>query len=94
MKILRDGSTFSLEFVSGENYEVIDVRPGDWLNGFLLHDIKKGKYDEEKHAYRYRRYAGIFNGADSLVNSYYGIGISNSSFSLEAQKRLQRNNLI
>lgn len=201
LKILRDGSTFSLEFVSRENYEVIDVRPGDWLNGFLLHDIKKGKYDEEKRAYRYRRYAGIFNGAergenkdklhvflseeeyhnqlafrneflpkdgddnskeallqkgrlmqdldpdmfekikklrevlligdvslldnlvsvcydsytdeelntllgigrqrmnyqngaDSLVNSYYGIGISNSSFSLEAQKRLQRNNLI
>lgn len=64
LKILRDGSTFSLESVAGENYEVIDVRPWDWLNGFLLHDIKKGKYDEGKHAYPYRRYAGIFNGAE------------------------------
>ena len=59
LKILRDGSTFSFEIVSGENYEVIDVRPWswDWLNGFILHDIKKGKYP-----YPYRRYAGIFNG--------------------------------
>lgn len=31
---------------------------------FLLHDIKKGKYDEEKHAYPYRRYAGVFNCAE------------------------------
>lgn len=68
LKILRDGSTFSLEIVAGENYEVIDVRPWDRLNGFLLHDIKKGKYDEEKHAYPYRRYAGIFNGAERGEN--------------------------
>lgn len=68
LKILRDGSTFSLEIISGENYEVIDVRPWDWLNGFLLHDIKKGKYDEEKHAYPYRRYAGVFNGAERGEN--------------------------
>lgn len=68
LKILRDGSTFSLEIVAGENYEVIDVRPWDWLNGFLLHDIKKGQYDEEKHAYPYRRYAGIFNGAERGEN--------------------------
>lgn len=68
LKLLRDGSTFNLEIVSGKNYEVIDVRPWDWLNGFLLHDIKKGKYDEEKHAYPYRRYAGIFNGAERGEN--------------------------
>ena len=68
LKILEDGSTFSLKIVSGENYEIIDVRPKNWLNGFLLHDIKKGKYDEEKHAYPYRRYAGIFNGAERGEN--------------------------
>lgn len=64
LKILRDGSMFSLEIVSREYYEVIDVRPWDRLNGFLLHDIQKGKYNEEKQAYPYRRYAGIFNGAE------------------------------
>ncbi len=64
LKILRDGSMFSLEIVSRENYEVIDVRPWDWLNGFLRHDIRKGKYNEEKQAYPYRRYAGIFNGSE------------------------------
>lgn len=64
LKILRDGSMFSCEIAAGENYELIDVRPWDWLNGFLLHDIKKGKYDKEKFSYPYRRYAGIFNGAE------------------------------
>ncbi len=64
LKILRDGSTFSFEIVAGEINEVIDVRPWDWLNGFFLHDIKKGKYDKEKHSYPYRKYAGIFNGAE------------------------------
>ncbi len=68
LKILRDGSTLSLEIVTGENYEVIDVRPWDELNGFLLHDIKKGKYDEENHAYPYRKRAGIFNGAERGEN--------------------------
>lgn len=60
LKILRDGSIFRLEIVAGENYEVINIRPWDCL----LHDIKKGKYDEEKHSYPYRKYAGIFNGAE------------------------------
>lgn len=64
LKILRDGSTFNLKITSEENYEIIDIRPEDWLNGFLLHDIKKGKYDEEKRAYPYRKYAGIFSGAN------------------------------
>lgn len=68
LKILRNGSIFEFEVVAGENYEVIKVRPWDCLNGFLLHDIKKGKYDEEKHAYPYRRYAGIFNGAERGEN--------------------------
>lgn len=68
LKMLRDGSTFKLEIVAGDNYEVIDVSPWDWLNGFLLHDIRNGKYDEEKHAYPYRRYAGIFNGAERGEN--------------------------
>ena len=64
LKILRDGSTFCFEIVAKESYEIIEVRPWDWLNGFILHDIKKGKYDEEKQAYPYRRYAGIFNRAE------------------------------
>ncbi len=64
LKLLRDGSTFSCEIEAKENHEVIDVRPWDWLNGYLLHDIKKGKYDKEKFGYPYRRYAGIFNGAE------------------------------
>lgn len=68
LKILRDGSLFKLEIVAGENYETINVRPYDSLNGFLLHDIRKGKYDEKKYAYPYRRYAGIFNGAETGEN--------------------------
>ena len=64
LKILRDGSTFNHKIVAGENNEVIDVRPWDWLNGFILHEIKKGKYDKEKYVYPYRKYAGIFNGAE------------------------------
>ncbi len=68
LKILRDGSTFNLEIIAKENYEVIDIRPWDWLNGFILHDKKSGKYDEEKFAYPYRRYAGVFNGAESGEN--------------------------
>lgn len=64
LKMLRDGSTFSLEIFSKDTYEIIDVKPWDWLNGFLLHDIKNGEYDKEKYGYPYRKYAGIFNGAE------------------------------
>lgn len=64
LKILRDGSTFSLNINSEDNYEVIDISPWDWLNGFFLHEIKRGKYDEENYVYPYRKYAGIFNVAE------------------------------
>ncbi len=64
LKILRDGSTFRFEIVAGGNYEIIDLRPWDCLNGFFLHDIKKGEYDDKIREYPYRRYAGIFNGAE------------------------------
>lgn len=59
LKMLRNSSAFYLEIVSGENSEVIDIRPSNYLNEFLLHDIKNGKYDEEKKGYPYRRYAKI-----------------------------------
>lgn len=61
LKILRNGSTFCLEIKSNESYEIIDVRPWDNLNDYIRHDLKKGKYDEEKHAYPYRWYAGVFS---------------------------------
>lgn len=56
LNMLRDGSTFNLE-INKENYnEIIDVKPWD----FIRHDIKIGKYDNNKYAYPYRKYAGIF----------------------------------
>lgn len=70
LKMLRRGYTFFLTITSGENYEKISIRPWDDLNGFLLHDIKKGKYDKEKEGYSYRRYAGIFNGAEIGEDKY------------------------
>lgn len=68
LKFLRDGSTFNLEIVSGDNSEIIDIRPWDWLNGFIRHDIKNGEYDEKRRGFPYRWYAGIFNGAECGEN--------------------------
>lgn len=68
IKILRDGLIFGLEIIS-ENYnEKIHIRPSDDLSVFLLHDIKCGEYNSEKHGYPYRKYAGIFNGTNCGEN--------------------------
>ena len=65
IKILRDGLTFGVEMGYENRNEKIQIRPWDDLNGFLLHNIKHGEYDEKKHSYPYRKYAGIFNGGSS-----------------------------
>ncbi len=64
LKVLIDGSMFNLKIISGEYHELIKVNSWDGANGFILHDVINGKYDEEKCAYPYRRYAGIFNGPE------------------------------
>lgn len=64
LNILRDGSTFRMDLYTPKGQELIDVRPWDWLNGFFIHDIKeKGKRTDA-----YRKYAGIFNGAEQGEN--------------------------
>lgn len=63
IKILRDGLTFGAEIDSDNYSEKIHIRPWDDINGFLLHDIKSGEYDS-KTGYPYRKYAGVFKGAD------------------------------
>lgn len=68
IKILRDGLVFGGEIVSESYNERINISPCDKINGFLLHDIRSGKYDTERHGYPYRKYIGIFNGADRGEN--------------------------
>lgn len=63
IKILRDGLTFGAEINSESYNERIQIRPWDDINGFLLHDIKSGEYNS-KTGYPYRKYAGVFKGAD------------------------------
>lgn len=64
LKILRDGRTFGLEIAAGSYNETIDIMPWD----FICHDVKNGKYDEEKHSFPYRRYAGVFDGSYGMNN--------------------------
>lgn len=64
MKILRNGLMFGLDIKTNDSRERIEVNPWDDLNGFFLHDIKRGIISEEKYLYLYRRYAGVFNGAE------------------------------
>lgn len=68
LKILRDGRTFGLEISSGDYKETIDIMPWDWLNGFIKHVITNGKYDEKTYKHEYKRYAGVFNGAERGEN--------------------------
>lgn len=61
LKILRDGKILGLEISSNDYNERIDITPFPNSSEFIVHDIKKGKYDSEKHSYPYRFYSGIFN---------------------------------
>ena len=61
LKILRDGKILGLEISSDDYNERIDITPFSNSSEFIVHDIKKGKYDSEKHSYPYRFYSGIFN---------------------------------
>lgn len=64
VKIQRDGSVFEALIISGDYLETIEVRPWNSLAGFLIHDIKKGEYDDKLGEYPYRKYAGIFSGGE------------------------------
>ena len=68
MKILRDGKIFNLEKLEGENYELIYISPINDLMAYLYHCIKKGKYDKQKHAYPYRKEAGIYSAGTTDEN--------------------------
>lgn len=68
LRILRDGRTLGLVISSGEYNETIDVMPWDELNGFIKHIITNGKYDQKTYTHEYKRYAGVFNGAERGEN--------------------------
>ncbi|HBA37395.1 MAG TPA: hypothetical protein DCY94_01600 [Firmicutes bacterium] len=65
---LESGKTFMAKFPEGDDTETIEIAPFNDLNGYLRHDVKKGKYDK-KLGYRYRKYAGVFpkNGYQSKM---------------------------
>lgn len=87
LKILRDGSTFCLEIKSDESYEIIDVRPWDNWNGYIRHDLKKGKYDEEKHAYSYRWYAGVFSAGSNENKNKLHVFLNEEEYGKELSYR-------
>lgn len=60
LEMLRQGKTFGINVKRGEYNEKIEIRPFDDLNGYILHDLKNGEYDKQKHSFPYRLYAGIF----------------------------------
>ena len=70
LKILRNGSIFHTKINSGENEEVIEIAPWSALDGVLLHDIKKGQYDEKKGVYPYRKYVGVFNTSENKLHVF------------------------
>lgn len=68
LKILRGGLTFGLEIKTNDSNERIDIRPFDRFNGFYIHDIKKRNIDEKNCPYTYRRFCGVFDGAETGKN--------------------------
>ncbi len=62
--MLRNGTEFYLKNTCGNHNETITIRPHALVDGFIKHDITDGKYDEETHSYKYRKYCGIFNGPE------------------------------
>lgn len=65
MKMMYDGRLFEVIYYNKEFKEEIEFIPFDDMSGFLKHDIKKGKYNDEKYCYPYRKYCGVHkNGRD------------------------------
>lgn len=59
MKMMYDGRLFEVDYCNKQFTEEIEFNPFDDVNGFIKHDIKKGKYNTEKHGFPYRKYCGI-----------------------------------
>ena len=59
LKMMYDGRLFEVIFYKKDLEEVIKLIPFDDMNGFSIHDIKKGKYNSEKGGYPYRKYCGV-----------------------------------
>ena len=74
LKFQLDGSTFKAEFWDDDFYEVINFMPFDSLNGYIIHDIKEGKY--ENSCYPYRKYSGIFSFSELEKNKFKAFSIT------------------
>lgn len=68
LKILRNGCMFGLEISSEDYNETINITPWKGLDEFIKHVITSGKYDEQTYKRKYKKYAGIFNGAETNEN--------------------------
>lgn len=64
LEMLRNGNKLYLESTCGNYKETMNITPHALVDGFMKHNITYGKYDEEAHCYKYRRYCGIFNGPE------------------------------
>ena len=64
LKMLRDGAMFSVISTDNEYNEKLEIRPWENSNSYILHDIEKCIYDKNNFPHSYRKFSGIFNGAD------------------------------
>lgn len=74
LKFQLNGETFGVVFFDGNLQENIKLMPFDSLNGFIIHDIKKGDYGND--GFPYRKYSGIFSAGDELGHQFKAFTIT------------------
>lgn len=59
MEFMKNGHEFRYKEISDEYFEQLEVNCYDFVNGFIKHQIRKGRYDREKLGYPYIQFYGI-----------------------------------
>jgi len=61
INFMRDGCIFSYKMESENEKEIINVSPCDIWGDYIKHYYHKGKYDENKYGYPYKKVSGVRN---------------------------------
>lgn len=61
INFMRDGSVFSYKMDNENEKEIINISPCDIWGNYIKHYYHKGKYDENKYGYPYKKVSGVRN---------------------------------
>lgn len=93
LKIQLDGKALEIILLDQDIEEDIIIMPFDDMNGFIIHDIKKGEWSFTKD-HEYRKYSGVFSAGRSQKHQFRAFTVINENKKKEKHQFLYENDNI